>query len=30
MTYDFDEIVDRRQSGSIKWCLYGDKVLPLR
>jgi len=29
MTYDFDEIVDRRQSGSIKWRLYGDGVLPL-
>ncbi len=29
MTYDFDQIVDRIGSESIKWHLYGDGVLPL-
>ena len=29
MTYDFDRIVDRRQSGSIKWNKYPADVLPL-
>jgi cystathionine beta-lyase len=29
MTYDFDELVDRSRSDSIKWRLYGDGVLPL-
>ena len=29
MTCDFDELVDRCQSDSIKWRLYGDGVLPL-
>jgi cysteine-S-conjugate beta-lyase len=27
--YDFDAISDRRKSGSIKWDLYGDDILPL-
>jgi cystathionine beta-lyase len=29
MTYDFDQVVDRSQSDSIKWRLYGEEVLPL-
>ena len=29
MTHDFDELVDRCQSESIKWRHYGDGVLPL-
>jgi cystathionine beta-lyase len=29
MTYDFDRIVDRRSTESVKWRQYGDRVLPL-
>jgi cystathionine beta-lyase len=29
MTYDFDRLIDRRASNSLKWKLYGDDVLPL-
>lgn len=29
MAYDFDQIIDRRHSGSIKWQQYGKEVLPL-
>lgn len=29
MRYDFDEMVDRRGSDSIKWTLYPEDVLPL-
>lgn len=29
LTYDFDQIIDRRQSDSIKWRKYGPDVLPL-
>ncbi len=29
MNYDFDQIIDRRDSDSSKWHYYGDKVLPL-
>jgi cysteine-S-conjugate beta-lyase len=29
MSLDFDEVVDRCQTESIKWRLYGDGVLPL-
>ena len=30
MTYDFDALLDRRNSNSIKWDKYGDRdVLPL-
>jgi len=29
MTYDFDEIIDRRKSESVKWQRYGPDVLPL-
>ncbi len=28
MKYNFDELIDRRNSDSIKWKLYGDDVLP--
>lgn len=28
MEYNFDEILNRRNSDSIKWKLYGDEVLP--
>lgn len=27
--YTFDTVIDRRKSGSIKWNLFGDEVLPL-
>ncbi len=26
MTYNFDQIIDRRSSDSIKWCYYGDAI----
>lgn len=29
MTYDFDRVVERRRSDSVKWGLYGEDVLPL-
>ena len=29
MTFDFDRIIDRRGTNSIKWQLYGPDVLPL-
>jgi cystathionine beta-lyase len=29
MIYDFDRIIDRRASESVKWHRYGDEVLPL-
>jgi len=29
MSYNFDQIIDRRKTESIKWRLYGDDVLPL-
>lgn len=29
MTYDFDCIIDRRATESIKWQLYGEDVLPM-
>jgi len=29
MSYDFDQIIDRRASDSVKWQRYGDDVLPL-
>jgi cystathionine beta-lyase len=29
MPYDFDEVIDRRSTNSIKWQLYGPQVLPL-
>jgi cystathionine beta-lyase len=29
MSYDFDQIVDRRGSDSFKWSRYGDDVLPM-
>jgi cystathionine beta-lyase len=29
MTYNFDELIDRRTSGSIKWNDYAEDVLPL-
>jgi cystathionine beta-lyase len=29
MTYDFDRIIDRRSSGSIKWQMYDPDVLPM-
>ncbi len=29
MTYDFDRIIERRGTGSIKWQRYGDDVIPL-
>lgn len=29
MRYDFDRVIDRRQSDSTKWHVYGPEVLPL-
>jgi cystathionine beta-lyase len=29
MTYDFDQLIDRRASDSAKWHYYGENVLPL-
>ncbi|MBP1749246.1 MAG: aminotransferase class [Deltaproteobacteria bacterium] len=29
MNYDFDRVIERRGSDSIKWRRYGDEVLPL-
>lgn len=29
MQYNFDQVVDRRRTGSIKWKFYGDDVLPM-
>ena len=29
MTYDFDQRIDRRHSGSVKWDYYGGDVLPM-
>ena len=29
MTYDFDKIIDRRGSDSVKWGWFGEDVLPL-
>jgi len=29
MTYNFDEIIERRGTDSAKWCHYGDDVLPM-
>jgi len=29
MDYDLDLLIDRRSSDSIKWCFYGEGVLPL-
>jgi len=29
MNYDFDQVVDRRGSDSIKWSYYGDDALPM-
>jgi cysteine-S-conjugate beta-lyase len=29
MKYDFDQIIDRRSSDSIKWRIYADDVLPM-
>ncbi len=29
MTYDFDELIDRRPTESVKWRLFGDGVLPM-
>ncbi len=29
MPYDFDRVIDRRGTGSIKWELYGPDVLPM-
>ncbi|MFH2101801.1 MAG: PatB family C-S lyase [Chloroflexota bacterium] len=29
MPHDFDSVIDRRGTGSIKWKLYGPEVLPL-
>ena len=29
MTYDFNRIIDRRSTNSVKWRRYGDGVLPL-
>lgn len=29
MTYDFDRVVDRRSTNSVKWQLYGPGILPL-
>lgn len=28
-TFDFDTIIDRRQTQSLKWKVYGDEVLPM-
>jgi len=29
MAYNFDQIIDRRRSDSVKWCRYDEDVLPL-
>jgi cysteine-S-conjugate beta-lyase len=29
MSHDFDQLIDRRSTGSIKWQLYGPNVLPM-
>lgn len=29
MPHDFDQVFDRRRTGSIKWRFYGDDVLPM-
>jgi cystathionine beta-lyase len=29
MTYDFDRIIDRRSTNSVKWKKYGEGILPL-
>ena len=29
MIYDFDRIIDRRKTDSVKWQRYGEGVLPL-
>ncbi|MGQ9547449.1 MAG: MalY/PatB family protein [Roseiflexus sp.] len=29
MQYNFDQVFDRRRTGSIKWKFYGDDVLPM-
>ncbi len=29
MKYDFDQVIDRRKTNSIKWRLFGPEVLPL-
>ncbi|MBO9320965.1 MAG: PatB family C-S lyase [Roseiflexus sp.] len=29
MRYNFDQVFDRRRTGSIKWKFYGDDVLPM-
>ena len=29
MIYDFDRLIDRRHSDSVKWHYYGDDVLPM-
>jgi cystathionine beta-lyase len=29
LTFDFDRIIDRRATGSIKWQYYGEDVLPM-
>ena len=29
MTYDFDGLIDRRGTDSVKWRLFGDDVLPM-
>ncbi len=28
-TFDFDTIIDRRQTQSLKWKVYDDDVLPM-
>src|SRR5512143_430533 len=29
MSYDLDSVIERRSSDSVKWCHYGEDVLPL-
>ena len=29
MPFDFDQIIDRRHSNSIKWTAYAEDVLPM-
>jgi cystathionine beta-lyase len=29
MTFDFDQIIDRRETGSLKWVAYPEDVLPM-
>ena len=29
MSHDLDSVIDRRSSDSVKWCYYGEGVLPL-